>query len=182
MTGEIYIGGTGVARGYRNRPALTAEVFVPNPFSTAAGQADARMYRTGDLGRLLPDGQIAFRGRVEGQETILGHRIETDEIVSVLQRHPGVASCAVVAITQSGEKRLASYVVPREGPAIELGELYEYLACQFPAFMVPSAFVGMRELPLNSNGKLDRSALPMPAPENILGSSGFRAAQSRIET
>lgn len=180
--GEIYIGGTSVARGYRNRPELTAERFLTNPFSPAT---DARMYRTGDLGCLLPDGQIAFRGRVDGQEKIRGHRIEPDEITSVLQRHPRVASCAVVAMADSeGEKRLVGYVVTRSQPAcvpLDSAELRDFLARQLPDFMIPSAFVGLDELPLNANGKLDRAALPEPSPENILCVSNFRAPESPIE-
>jgi amino acid adenylation domain-containing protein len=183
-TGEIYIGGSSVSRGYRNRPALTAEKFLPNPFNPSAlPNVTARMYRTGDLGCLLPDGQIAFRGRIDGQEKIRGHRIEPDEITSVLQRHPRVASCAVVAIAdEQGEKRLAAYVVvDHSAGSVDSAELREFLAHQLPDFMVPAVFVAVDQLPLNSNGKLDRAALPEPSPENMLGVSGFRAPQSPIE-
>jgi amino acid adenylation domain-containing protein len=183
-TGEIYIGGSSVSRGYRNRPALTAEKFLENPFSPSPfPNVTARMYRTGDLGCLLPDGQIAFRGRIDGQEKIRGHRIEPDEITSVLQRHPRVASCAVVAIADpQGDKRLAAYVVVDQsaGP-VDSAELRAFLTHQLPDFMVPAVFVGVEQLPLNSNGKLDRAALPEPSPENMLGVSGFRAPQSPIE-
>jgi amino acid adenylation domain-containing protein len=182
-TGEIYIGGSSVARGYRNQPALTIEKFLPNPFSPAQ---DARMYRTGDLGCMLPDGQIGFRGRLDGQEKIRGHRIEPDEITSVLQRHPRVASCAVAAIADvNGEKCLAAYVVAadRNTSALPLTdvELRKFLAHRLPDFMVPSVFVGVRELPLTSSGKLDRAALPQPSPENTLAPSHFRAPRSPIE-
>jgi amino acid adenylation domain-containing protein len=190
-TGEIYIGGTSVSRGYRNRPALTAERFLADPFTPSPSpNVTTRMYRTGDLGCLLPDGQIAFRGRIDGQEKIRGHRIEPDEITSVLQRHPRVASCAVVAIADpQGEKRLAAYVVTnqasggsdRRNAPIDSAELREFLSHQLPDFMVPSVFVAVDQLPLNSNGKLDRAALPEPSPENLLGVSGFRAPQSPIE-
>src|ERR1019366_8533551 len=112
-TGEIYIGGTSVARGYRNRPELTWERFLKNPFSPAV---DARMYRTGDLGCLLPDGQISFRGRVDRQEKIRGYRIEPDEIVNNLNLHPDVATSAVAADGATPhEKRLVAYVVPVSG-------------------------------------------------------------------
>jgi amino acid adenylation domain-containing protein len=170
IVGEIYIGGAGVARGYRNRPALTAEKFLPNPFVTSispeVNQAhDARMFRTGDLGCLLPDGRIAFRGRVESHAEIRGHRIDLDEITSVLQRHPRVDSCAMAVIGDADrEKRLAAYVVADNGsPALKTSELREFLAHRLPASMVPAVFVGVTELPLDSNGRLDRSALPFVA-------------------
>ncbi len=178
MTGEIYVGGSSVARGYRNRAALSKEKFVENPFTDTA---DGRMYRTGDLGCLLPDGQIAFRGRIDDQESIRGHRVDPDEIASVLDRHPRVASCAVVAIADGGEKKLAGYVVLNDGPAIEASELRDFLSRQLPVFMVPSVFARLRELPLNSNGKLDRAALPLPSEQNALGSAVFRAPESPIE-
>ncbi len=182
MTGEIYIGGSSVARGYRNRAKLSREKFVNNPF---ADTADGRMYRTGDLGCLRPDGQIAFHGRIDGQEKIRGHRVEPDEIASVLDRHPRVASCAVIAITHGGEKKLAAYVVLNEvgnnGPALEASELYDFLSRQLPQFMVPSLFAQLSELPLNSNGKLDRAALPLPSEGNALGSEAFRAPESPVE-
>ncbi len=178
-TGEIYIAGSGVARGYRNEKELTAEKFLPNPFSPAT---DARMYRTGDFGSLLPDGQIAFRGRADGQEKIRGHRVELDGITSVMQRHPCVASCAVAAIPdQNGEKRLAAYVVPAGDAILQASELREFLSHQLPEFMIPSVFVGIDELPLTSSGKLDPAALPEPSSENLLGTQPFRAPESPIE-
>ena len=177
-TGEIYIGGSSVARGYRNRAALSKEKFVENPFTDTA---DGRMYRSGDLGCLLPDGQIAFRGRIDDQEKIRGHRFDADEIVSVLQRHPRVASCAVAAIVDGGEKKIAAYVVVKDGPALEASELRDSLSKQLPEFMVPSVFAQLRELPLDANGKLDRAALPLPQAENALGSAAFRAPESLIE-
>jgi amino acid adenylation domain-containing protein len=163
--GEIYIGGTGVARGYRNRPALTAEKFLPNPFVTSVTEVnqaqDARMFRTGDLGCQLPDGRIAFRGRVENHAEIRGHRIDLDEITSVLQRHPRVDSCAVAVIEGAvREQCLVAYVVPDNGtPALRTSELREFLAHRLPSFMVPALFTTVSELPLDSNGRLDRAAL-----------------------
>jgi amino acid adenylation domain-containing protein len=176
-TGEIYIGGSSVARGYRNRAALSKEKFVENPFTDTA---DGRMYRSGDLGCLLPDGQIAFRGRIDDQEKIRGHRIEADEIASVLNRHPRVASCTVVAIPDGFEKKLAGYVVLNDGPALEASDLRDFLSRQLPEFMVPSVFVQLRALPLDSSGKLDRAALPAPSEANALGAT-FRAPESLIE-
>ncbi len=177
-TGEIYIGGTGVARGYRNRPDLTAERFLENPFSLAS---DARMYRTGDLGRYLSDGQIAFCGRIDQQEKIRGHRVEPDEIVRVLDRHPGVVSSAVLARGKGAEKYLAAYIVPASGPELTAAALREFLARQLPDYMLPSMFVRLSELPLNSSGKLDRAALPEPSPELAFTSAEFRAPSSPVE-
>jgi amino acid adenylation domain-containing protein len=177
VTGEIYIGGAGVARGYRNRPDLTAERFLPNPFSPAT---DARMYRTGDLGSLLPNGQIAFRGRSDGQEKIRGHRVEPDEIASVLAQHPGVATCAVVG-KGSTERRLVAYLVVKEGSAPAASELREFLSTGLPEYMIPAAFVRLKALPLNANGKLDRDALPEPSLQNRPSEGAFRAPESPVE-
>jgi acyl-CoA synthetase (AMP-forming)/AMP-acid ligase II/acyl carrier protein len=178
-TGEIYIGGTSVARGYRNRPDLTAERFLPNPFSPAE---DARMYRTGDLGCFLPGGQIAFRGRADNQEKIRGNRVEPDEIASVLNQHPAVATCAVVGkgIAHGTDRRLVAYFVPKTGKHPTVSELREFLSERLPDYMVPSAFLRMQELPLNANGKLDRAALPDPGREQH--SEGvYREPQSAVE-
>ncbi len=178
-TGEIYIGGTSVARGYRNRPELTWERFLKNPFSPAV---DARMYRTGDLGCLLPEGQISFRGRADRQEKIRGYRIEPEEIVNILNLHPDVATSAVAADGATPhEKRLVAYVVPVSGASPSSTDLREFLGRRLPEYMIPSAFIRMASLPLNSSGKLDREALPAPAPENTLGQSNFRAPESVIE-
>lgn len=170
--GEIYIGGTGVARGYRNRPDDTQERFLPDPFSSVPG---ARLYRTGDLGCFLPDGQIAFCGRADAQVEIHGHRIEPDEIVSVLNGHPAVAASAVVARGECCSKRLAAYVVPREGRALSASGLRDFLSGQLPQYMIPASFSRLEALPLNFNGKLDRNALPDPSPENLVRDADFRA-------
>jgi len=172
-TGEIYIGGTGVARGYRNQPELTAERFI----TTAGG----RMYRTGDLGAMLPDGQIAFHGRVDHQEKIRGYRIEPDEIVCVLARHPKVATAAVVGVGANSNRQLAAYIVPVSGEVPGSQELREFLSRELPEYMIPSLFVKMDALPLTSNGKLDRNALPEPGPANVLETKAFREPQTPIE-
>ncbi len=177
-SGEIYIGGTSVARGYRNQPEMTAERFFANPFSAAV---DGRMYRTGDLGALLPDGEIAFQGRVDNQETIRGHRIEPDEIVSALARHPKVATAAVASSGAACNKQLAAYIVPAEEPAPRSYELREFLAKELPEYMIPSVFIRMNALPLTPNGKLDRAALPEPTAENALDTMAYRAPESPIE-
>jgi acyl-coenzyme A synthetase/AMP-(fatty) acid ligase len=158
--GELYIGGTGVARGYRNNPQLTADRFIPDPFSTTPG---ARMYRTGDLGRWLPDGQIAFLGRIDDQVKVRGYRIELNEIVAALDHHPSIEMSFVLARENtSGQKQLVAHVVPRNGSQPSGEELRSFLVSRLPDYMVPEVFVFVPSLPLNANGKVDRTALPMP--------------------
>jgi amino acid adenylation domain-containing protein len=177
-TGEIYIGGTSVARGYRNRTGLTAERFFEDPFRIGKG----RMYRTGDLGSVQPDGQFAFHGRTDSQEKIRGHRVELDEITGVLASHPAVSEGAVVARASGGqEKQLVAYVVPKAGAELTAHEIRELLATRLPEYMIPVAFVKLSSLPLNANGKLDREALPAPAPSNALSFSDYRAPEAPIE-
>lgn len=176
--GEIYIGGTSVARGYRNRPDETEQRFVADPFSSAPG---ARLYRTGDLGCFLPDGQIAFCGRADAQVEVHGHRIEPDEIVWVLNGHPAVAASAVVARGECCSRRLIAYVVPREGQTFSASSLREFLSERLPQYMVPSSFSQIAALPLNFNGKLDRNALPDPGPENLVRDAGYRAPNTSTE-
>jgi amino acid adenylation domain-containing protein len=161
VAGELYIGGPGVARGYLNRPALTADRFVPDPFSSEPG---ARLYKTGDLVRYLSDGQIDFLGRIDHQVKIRGFRIEPGEVEVALGQLAGVRQC-VVAVREEvggGGKRLVAYVVAEEGDEIGAAELRAALRERLPEYMVPSAFVLMDELPLNLNGKVDRKALPEP--------------------
>lgn len=165
--GELYIGGDGVARGYWNRPGMTAERFLPDPFSPRAG---ARLYRTGDLARQLPDGRFAYLGRVDHQVKIRGFRIELGAIDATLSRHPAVwRSVTVAREDEPGGKRLVSYVVldrSRPGrdrePSATVAELRRLLAERLPAPMVPSAFVVLEAMPLTPNGKIDRAALPAP--------------------
>jgi amino acid adenylation domain-containing protein len=178
QVGEIYIAGTGVARGYRNLPEATAERFLPDASNPIPG---SRMYRTGDLGCFLPDGQIAFRGRADTQEQIHGHRVEPDEIVGVLNRHPAVAASAVVARGHGRAKSLVAYVVPRESTALSASGLREFLSASLPHYMVPSAFVKISTLPSNANGKLDRGALPDPNAENRIDDAGYRAPSTPTE-
>src|SRR5690606_32134063 len=155
VPGELYIASDGIARGYLNRPELTAERFVPDPFSSQPG---ARLYRTGDLGRFRPDGNIEFLGRTDHQVKIRGYRIELDEIEAALRDCTGVTQAAVTVV--DGEPaRLAAYVVP---DSLQPAALREALAARLPAYMVPSAFVALQALPTLPNGKLDRNALPAP--------------------
>jgi amino acid adenylation domain-containing protein len=178
QVGEIYIGGTSVARGYRNNPQITKERFLPDLSSPVPG---SRMYRTGDLGCFLPDGQIAFRGRLDGQEQIHGHRVETDEIVCALNRHPDVAASAVVARGHACAKNLVAYIVPRDTTVPSASSLREFLLASLPHYMVPSAFIRIPALPSNSNGKLDRSALPDAAEGNRIEDAGYRAPSTPTE-
>jgi amino acid adenylation domain-containing protein len=169
--GELLIGGQGVGRGYLNSPTLTAEKFHLDTFSGISG---ARLYRTGDLGRILPDGQIAFMGRIDDQIKVMGHRIEPNEIVTVLNRHPKIETSFVSSYADaSGNQRLVAYIVPSiDVPSIDTtpnaGDLRNFLGDYLPAHMVPATYVQLAHLPLTAHGKLDRAALPQPTTENIL--------------
>ena len=177
--GEIYIGGAGLACGYRNQPDLTAERFVPDPFSSEPG---ARLFRTGDLGCYLTDGQIAFLGRVDEQVKIRGFRIEPAEIVKVLDEHPGVQASTVVAHeVEPGDKRLVAYFVPAAKAQPTHTELRNFIATRLPEYMVPAIFVKLEALPLNPSGKVDRTGLPAPNAENTLRDSSFVAPRTPIE-
>ncbi|MFL6332308.1 MAG: amino acid adenylation domain-containing protein, partial [Pyrinomonadaceae bacterium] len=166
VAGELYIGGVGVARGYLNRPALTAERFVPDPYS---GEAGGRLYRTGDVARWLPGGELEFVGRLDYQVKIRGYRIEPGEVEAVLGEHAAVQECAVLVREDvPGEKRLVGYVAPRG--EVSHGELREYLRQRLPEQLVPSALVLLEALPLNTNGKVNRPALPAPERDTTWGS------------
>jgi len=160
VPGELHIGGIGVGRGYLNRPILTAERFVPNPFSDLPG---SRMYRTGDQVRRLVDGTLEFLGRFDHQVKLRGQRIELTEIESAMNEYSAVLRCVVIVREdEPGDRRLAAYVVPRRGAELNVAEMRAYLRERLPEYMVPNAIVPLAEMPLTANEKIDREALPRP--------------------
>ncbi len=160
--GEVYIGGDGLARGYLNQPEMTAERFIPDPFSSKPG---ARLYKTGDLARLLPDGNIQYMGRADHQVKIRGYRIELGDIDAALSQYPDVLEAAVIVREDSaGEKRLVAYIVSKTNTNLGF-KLRGYLKEKLPEYMVPATFVMMDSMPLTPNGKIDRRALPAPSQE-----------------
>jgi amino acid adenylation domain-containing protein len=158
VRGEIYVGGIGVSRGYINDASRTGEVFLPDPFGEEAG---ARLYKTGDLGRYLNDGNIDFLGRIDHQVKVRGFRIELGEIEVALSQYPKVKDVVVASRDDKpGNKRIIAYVVPASGDLITINEMQRHLKQRLPDYMIPSAFIIMESLPLSSNGKVDRKALP----------------------
>jgi amino acid adenylation domain-containing protein len=175
VVGDLYIAGTGLARGYWRRPEMTAEKFIPDSLS---GEAGRRLYRTGDKARYLASGMLEFLGRADHQVKLRGYRIELGEIESVLRRHEQVQEAIVVARDQEGEeKRLVAYVVPATANS---SQLRAWLRQQLPEFMTPAAFVLMDALPLTPNGKVDRKALPAPDFSNVAEES-LTAPRTQIE-
>jgi surfactin family lipopeptide synthetase A len=159
VPGELYIGGTGLARGYLNLPELTAERFIPNPFA----EPGARLYKTGDLARFLPSGDVEYLGRTDHQVKIRGFRIELGEIEAAISEFPSVRQVVVVAREDApGDKRLVAYLVPADAEKFQAAQLRDFLKRKLPEYMVPAAFVFLEALPLSSNGKVDRRALPAP--------------------
>jgi acyl carrier protein len=160
VPGDLYIGGDGLARGYLNAPELTAEKFIPHPFSAESG---ARLYRSGDRARYTEEGVIEFLGRADNQVKIRGYRIELGEIEEALSNYPNVRECAVLAFGASAEdKRLVAYVVSDSAEHVDAEELYKSLKQRLPSYMVPARFVALDKLPLTENGKVDRRALKEP--------------------
>src|SRR5579883_621816 len=180
VPGELYAGGDGVARGYLNQPELTAQRFVPDPFSPCATQ---RLYRTGDLARWRLDGNLEYLGRLDSQVKIRGFRIELGEIENALAAHPNVASAAV-AIKQDvpADKRLMAYLVPRANARLSPADLRRFLLQKIPDYMVPSDFWTVEHLPLTTNGKIDRQALVSleKGPSSMLLSSNGSEATGRL--
>ena len=160
MSGELYIGGANLARGYLDRPALTAERFIQNPFST---DPSARLFRTGDRARFRADGNIEYVGRVDNQVKIRGSRVEPGEVEAALAQHPAVRDAVVIADrNRQRESRLVAYVVSTDGATSGSTDLRAYLRERLPEFMVPNVFVHLDSLPLTPNGKVNRLALPSP--------------------
>ncbi len=185
VSGELHIGGDGLARGYLNRPDLTADRFVPDPFSSHPG---ARMYKTGDLVRYLPDGSIEFLGRMDHQVKVRGFRIELGEIETVLSGHPDVDQCvAIVREDRPGDQRLLACFIPRKGGnAPAAGDLRAFLKEKLPDYMTPSAFFSMEAFPLTPNGKINRRALPGPdavgtGAGGAAGDATYVAPQNEVE-
>ncbi|MGA8431126.1 MAG: non-ribosomal peptide synthetase [Candidatus Sulfotelmatobacter sp.] len=175
--GELYIGGAGLARGYRNRPDLTAERFVKNPFGDFASN---RLYRTGDRARFLRSGEIEFLGRLDDQIKVRGYRIELDEISSVLDSHPDVKASVVAAAGEGEDKRLIAYLVLWPESKANAGAFRDFLQRQLPDYMIPAIFVRLDALPLTNNGKVDRAALPKPN-GNTLPDETYIAPRSLVE-
>ncbi|MBV9447428.1 MAG: amino acid adenylation domain-containing protein [Streptosporangiaceae bacterium] len=177
VTGELYVGGVGIARGYAGRPELTAERFVPDPF----GQPGSRLYRTGDLVRQSRDGTVSFVGRVDDQVKIRGYRVEPGEVTAAILRHPGVRAAAVIARQSAvGQTRLVAYYVPADSGASAAG-LPGFCAGLLPDYMLPAQFQAVPTIPLTANGKVDRARLPDPDGQSGPVETGaMTAAEERI--
>jgi len=176
VPGEIYVGGEGLARGYVN-PEMTSHAFVTSPFV----EDGRRLYRTGDIGFSMPSGEIAFIGRNDDQIKIRGFRIEPNEIVAALNKHPAVQSSAVKVVGSFEDKKLVAYIVPAADKSPNPAELLTFVRGLLPEYMVPTLFVRCDGLPMTANGKLDRSALPDPAPSNILRDTAFDSPQTEYQ-
>lgn len=175
---EMYIGGAGLAKGYLNRAELTKEKFIPNPFSN---KPDARLYRSGDLARYLPNGDIEYLGRIDHQVKIRGFRIELGEIEAVLSKHPDVIEVVVIDREDHlDDKRLVAYVVLKQKQTVITSELRHFLKENLPEYMVPSTLMILEKLPLTSNGKVDRRALPAPETSSVI-LEGFVPPRNTIE-
>lgn len=179
VTAELHIGGAGLARGYLHRDELTAEKFIPDPFSRCP---DSRLYKTGDLARYLPDGNIEYLGRMDHQVKIRGFRIELGEIESVLAAHPEVQK-AVVVVREDlpGDKRLVAYLIAKGRSSPDDSELRNLVKTRLPDHMVPSVFVFLEKLPLSPNGKVDRKALPAPDKSRLQLGAAYVAPRTSTE-
>lgn len=179
VIGEIYVGGAGVACGYLKRPELTATRFVDHPYRPGTG---ARLYRSGDLGRWVGEQDLEYLGRADDQVKVRGFRIELGEIESVLCTHPGIQKAVVLVRAEpGGGKRLLAYYVRRSGQIINVSELREHVKCKLPDYMVPAAFVRIDDIPLTTNGKVDRNALPEPEVERPDLATRYEAPRAPVE-
>jgi amino acid adenylation domain-containing protein len=176
VRGELYIAGAGLARGYRKRGAMTAERFMPDPYR----EPGTRMYRTGDVARWREDGKIEYLGRTDQQVKVRGFRIELGEIEMVLSQHPAVRE-AVVIVCGDEDKRLIAYLAPRHDQRTALSELRQYLKQRLPEYMIPSGYVWLETIPLTSNGKLDRKALPATDEVGIARGREYVAPSGPVE-
>jgi amino acid adenylation domain-containing protein len=179
VSGELHLGGVGLARGYHQRPDLTAEKFVPHPFAFKPGE---RLYKTGDLVRYLADGNLELLGRIDHQVKIRGFRIELGEVVAALEQHPMVEEAvALMREDKPGDKRLVAYVVPQHGVTPGVAELQEFLRSTLPDYMVPSAWVMLKALPLSPNGKVDRRGLPAPDTTHHASNQAYAPPGNKLE-
>jgi len=185
VLGELFLGGTGVARGYLGRPDLTAERFLPDPFAAVAPMSPmlwgARLYRSGDLARRRADGSLELAGRVDAQVKIRGFRVEPGEIESVLAASPEVAECAVVAREVGDARSLVAYVVAPAGTKVSAADLRAFLEARLPAFMVPAAFAALPALPRTVTGKIDRRSLPAPGGPGVETARAYVAPRTDVE-
>ncbi|HLG63736.1 MAG TPA: amino acid adenylation domain-containing protein [Ktedonosporobacter sp.] len=176
-TGEIYLGGVGLARGYLNRPDLTADHFIPNPY----GPAGTRLYRTGDLARYLSDGNMLYVGRSDQQVKIRGYRIELGEIENVLLQHPAIAESAVLAQEDaSGDKYLVAYIVSNQA-ILTASELRQFLSHHLPEYMLPASYMFLEQFPVNSSGKINRRALPVPTRDRHDSAEAYVSPRTPLE-
>ncbi|MGV2831536.1 amino acid adenylation domain-containing protein, partial [Myxosarcina sp. GI1(2024)] len=176
VTGEVYLGGIGVGRGYLSRPDLTAEKFIPHPF----GQEASRLYKTGDLARYLPNGEIEYISRIDNQVKVRGFRIELGEIEAAITRHPAVRETVVIVREDlANSQQIVAYVVAQQEQTLTISDLRKLLESKLPSYMVPAAFVTLETLPLTPNGKVDRKALP--APSILRTEADFVPASTPIE-
>jgi amino acid adenylation domain-containing protein len=179
VQGELCLSGNGLARGYLNNPELTAQKFIPNPFSEEPG---AHLYKTGDLVRYLPDGNVEYSGRIDNQVKIRGFRIELGEIESVLAQHQSVREAVVVTReAMPGDRQLVAYVVPAEAASLSVSSLKDFLSHKLPSYMIPSFFVLLDALPLTPNGKIDRKALPAPDRTGLITKENFVSSGTPTE-
>jgi amino acid adenylation domain-containing protein len=179
VPGELFIGGDGLARGYVGAAGLSAERFIPNPFAASGGQ---RIYRSGDLGRFLPDGNIEFLGRRDGQVKVRGFRIEPEEVESILAGHPEIRQSAVLGYGESSsDRRLVAYIAAGPGKHLDAALIREFLSARIPEYMVPSEFLMMEQLPLTPNGKVDRNNLPAPGGSPSSSIAEYVAPRDAVE-